>query len=81
MGVIAQNLPVSRPAVSQHLKVLETAKLVNVRPDGNRRLYVVTHEGLDELREYLERFWIDALSAYKSEIERRVKIKKKQRRK
>lgn len=75
VGVIAKSLPVSRPAVSQHLKVLESAKLVYARPDGNRRLYVITHEGFNELREYLERFWTQTLSAYKTEIEKRVSKK------
>ena len=46
----------SRPAVSQHLKVLQAAKLVSVRPQGNRRLYLIRREGLDELREYLDSF-------------------------
>ena len=76
VGVIAKNLPVSRPAVSQHLKVLVSAKLVSVRPDGNRRIYVIRKEGFDELHEYLDQFWCEALSAYRSEIEKRVSKKK-----
>lgn len=62
----------SRPAVSQHLKVLESARLVSVESQGNRRLYLIQRNGLDDLRQYLERFWSDALSAYGAEIERRM---------
>ena len=72
VGELAKGQPVSRPAVSQHLKVLQAAKLVSVEPQGNRRLYLVKRDGLDELRRYLERFWSDALTAYGAEIERRV---------
>ena len=75
VGELAQGQPVSRPAVSQHLKVLESAGLVSVEPQGNRRLYLVKREGLDELRQYLESFWSDALSAYGAEITRRMKKK------
>jgi len=66
---------VSRPAVSQHLKVLESAGLVTVKPKGNRRLYLVKRDGLNDLREYLDSFWSDALSAYSAEIARRIKNK------
>ena len=62
--------PVSRPAVSQHLKVLQDAGLVNVKPKGTRRYYSIKQEGLLELRKYLESFWSDALTAYSKEIER-----------
>ena len=75
VGELAQGQPVSRPAVSQHLKVLESAGLVSVEPQGNRRLYLVKRDGLDELRQYLESFWSDALSAYGAEITRRMKKK------
>jgi DNA-binding transcriptional ArsR family regulator len=54
---IAATLPVSRPAVSQHLKVLKDAGLVIDEPDGNRRIYRLNPEGLAELRDYLDRFW------------------------
>ena len=73
VGELAKGQPVSRPAVSQHLKVLEIAKLVSVQPQGNRRLYSIKRDGLKELRQYLDRFWDDALSAYSEEIERRTK--------
>lgn len=64
VGELATGEPVSRPAVSQHLKVLESARLVTVQPRGNRRLYLIRRDGLEELREYLEGFWSDVLSAY-----------------
>ncbi len=73
VGELAKGQPVSRPAVSQHLKVLESARLVSVEPQGNRRLYSIKRDGLDELRQYLESFWSDALAAYSAEITRRMK--------
>ncbi len=71
VGELAAGQPVSRPAVSQHLRVLEAAKLVTVAPEGNRRLYSIRREGLEELRNYLDGFWSDVLSAYGAEIKRR----------
>ena len=62
--------PVSRPAVSQHLKVLQDAGLVDVVPQGTRRIYSIKRDGLVELRRYLESFWSDALTAYSEEIKR-----------
>ena len=53
VGQLAAGLPVSRPAVSQHLKVLQSASLVSVEPQGNRRLYLIKSDGLDDLRLYL----------------------------
>ena len=75
VGDLAALQPVSRPAVSQHLRVLEGARLVRVNPQGNRRLYSVRRDGLDELKQYLEGFWSDALAAYGAEITRRKKGK------
>ena len=75
VGELAKGRPISRPAVSQHLKVLETARLVSAVPQGNRRVYSIRRDGLDELRQYLEGFWGDVLSAYGAEIERRIKRK------
>ena len=75
VGELAKGQPVSRPAVSQHLKVLEVASLVSVEPRGNRRLYSIKRDGLDDLRQYLESFWSDALAAYGAEIARRMKDK------
>jgi len=76
---LAEGQPVSRPAVSQHLKVLEGAKLVRAEPRGNRRVYSVRRDGLDELRRYLERFWSEVLDAYSAEIARRTKDDPKRR--
>ena len=67
---LARGLPVSRPAVSQHLKVLKDAGLVDVRREGTRRIYQVNPEGLAELRAQLDRFWSKALAAYKQAVER-----------
>ena len=72
VGELAKEQPVSRPAVSQHLRVLESAQLVSVEAQGNRRLYTIKREGLDELRRYLDGFWSDVLSAYGAEIARRM---------
>jgi DNA-binding transcriptional ArsR family regulator len=66
---LARELPVSRPAVSQHLKVLKDAGLVAARPDGNRRIYHADPGGLAELRSYLEQFWGMALLSYKAIVE------------
>ncbi|MGE0441528.1 MAG: ArsR/SmtB family transcription factor [Gemmatimonadales bacterium] len=70
---LAAGRPVSRPAVSQHLKVLADAGLVRAEPRGNRRLYSVRREGLAELRKYLDGFWSDVLDAYSAEVVRRFK--------
>lgn len=66
---IAKGLPVSRPAVSQHLKVLQEAKLVVARPEGNRRLYELDPNGFSSLREYFDEYWGVALIAFKRRIE------------
>ena len=75
VGELAEGQPVSRPAVSQHLKVLESARLVSVEPQGNRRLYLIERDGLNDLQEYLESFRSDALTAYNAEALRRMKKK------
>lgn len=64
VGEIAAGLPVSRPAVSQHLRVLKDAGLVRDRRDGNRRVYSVDPAGLAALRDYLERHWDSALESF-----------------
>jgi DNA-binding transcriptional ArsR family regulator len=69
VGELARGLPVSRPAVSQHLKVLKDAGLVVDRPTGNRRIYEVNRDGLGELRADLDQFWNSALAAYKTAVE------------
>ena len=70
VGEIAAELPVSRPAVSQHLRVLKEAGLVTERRNGTRRLYRLNPDGLDELRRYVEDYWSDALAAFKAEAGR-----------
>lgn len=64
VGALAAPLPVSRPAVSQHLRVLTEAGLVSVTPKGNRRLYRLSPEGVANLRRYLDLLWDDALAAF-----------------
>ena len=67
---ISRGLPVSRPAVSQHLRVLKDAGLVFARPQGTRQLYQVDPSGLDEVRRYFDQFWGRALAAFKDTAER-----------
>jgi DNA-binding transcriptional ArsR family regulator len=69
VGEIARELPVSRPAVSQHLKVLKGAGLVLDRPAGTRRIYAVDPDGVEALRAYLDQFWSKTLTAYKAVVE------------
>ena len=69
VGEIARGLPVSRPAVSQHLRVLKDAGLVRDRPDGSRRIYELDPDGLSALRSYLDRFWAQALASFKAAAE------------
>src|SRR5215470_2313500 len=80
VGVIARGLPVSRPAVSQHLKVLKEAGLVADRPEGTSRVYYIDPNGLGALRAWLDQFWDQALARFAAEIElgaRREKDKAK----
>jgi DNA-binding transcriptional ArsR family regulator len=70
VNLIADGMPVSRPAVSQHLKILKDAGLVEERSEGVRRIYSLRREGLVELRAWLDSFWDDALEAFKLEAER-----------
>jgi DNA-binding transcriptional ArsR family regulator len=69
VGEVAAQLPVSRPAVSQHLRVLQSAGLVHHRRRGRRHLYAVDEEGLRALRIYLETFWDDALSSFRDTVD------------
>src|SRR5918911_5606086 len=69
VGELAEGLPVSRPAVSQHLKVLKEAGLVLDEPVGTRRIYRVDTDGVGRLRADLDRFWSSALAAYKTLVE------------
>jgi DNA-binding transcriptional ArsR family regulator len=70
VGDIAEGLPVSRPAVSQHLKVLKEARLVTAYRDGTRQFYAIDTQGLADMRAYLDTFWGDALSAFKAYAEK-----------
>ena len=69
VGELAAELPVSRPAVSQHLKILKDAGLVIDRPVGNRRIYRADPEGVAALRSQLDRFWSQALATFKEVVE------------
>jgi DNA-binding transcriptional ArsR family regulator len=71
VGELARELPVSRPAVSQHLRVLKEAGLVTVRAGGARRLYQLDPQGIGDLRAYLDQYWNSALAAYKEAVEQR----------
>jgi len=70
VGELARGLPVSRPAVSQHLKVMKDARLVAARREGNRRIYQLDPDGVALLRAYLDRFWSQALTNYKAAVEK-----------
>jgi DNA-binding transcriptional ArsR family regulator len=72
VGELAKDLPVSRPAVSQHLKVLKDARLVVDRPAGNRRIYQLDPDGIGVLRADLDRFWTKAMAAFKAVVEMRT---------
>jgi DNA-binding transcriptional ArsR family regulator len=69
VGELAAELPVSRPAVSQHLRILKEAGLVTERRNGTRRLYRVDTDGLAEVRDYLDSFWTDVLAAFEAAAE------------
>lgn len=77
VNVLAAGLPVSRPAVSQHLKVLKQAGLVEERSEGVRRIYSLRREGLLELRGWLDSFWGDALEAFRLEAEKSHSTRKR----
>jgi DNA-binding transcriptional ArsR family regulator len=70
VGQIADGLPVSRPAVSQHLKVLKQAGLVIDRAEGTRRLYQLNPRGIQDLRAYFDQFWNQALASFKEAAEK-----------
>ena len=70
VGVLADGVPVSRPAVSQHLKALKEAGLVVDRPEGTRRVYFIDPHGLGALRKWLDQFWDEALASFQAEVER-----------
>ncbi len=70
VGMLARGMAVSRPAVSQHLKVLKTAGLVTQRAEGTRRVYAIDPAGLGAIREWLDRLWAEQLESFKDEVER-----------
>jgi len=74
VGELAKELPVSRPAVSQHLKVLLDAGLVSARSEGSRRIYGIDPDGVGALRAYLDRFWNRALAAFKDAVEQEGEV-------
>ena len=69
VGKLAGDFPVSRPAISQHLRILKEANLVSDQAAGNRRLYRLNPEGFDLLRDYFDRFWSQALNAFKKKLD------------
>jgi DNA-binding transcriptional ArsR family regulator len=77
VGEIAEGLDVSRPAVSQHLKILKAARLVTDRAEGTRRLYAVDMRGIEALHKWLEGFWYEALTAFKEVAEREAAKERK----
>jgi len=73
VGELARGLPVSRPAVSQHLRVLKDAGLVAVRAQGARHIYAIDPKGLGAIRAWLDRFWDKALDAFRAEVEKEAR--------
>jgi DNA-binding transcriptional ArsR family regulator len=69
VGQLARDFPMSRPAISQHLRILKRANLVTDRAEGTRRVYAVNPEALASLRAYFDRFWLNALAAFKKRVE------------
>lgn len=80
MGEIAEGMDVSRPAVSQHLKVLKEARLVSDRAEGTRRVYSVDTRGLDDVRRWLDGFWDDVLGAFKEAAEEEARAARERKR-
>jgi len=78
VGAIARGMPVSRPAVSQHLKVLKEAGLVTDRPEGARRVYYIDPHGLGALRGWLDQFWDQALASFQAHAEGRANENKEE---
>ena len=72
VGELARGVPVSRPAVSQHLQILKSAGLVSDRRDGTKRVYAIDPAGLGAIRAWLDQFWGQALAAFKAEAEKEV---------
>jgi DNA-binding transcriptional ArsR family regulator len=81
VGELAEELPVSRPAVSQHLKALKDAGLVTEQRDGTRRVYQIDPAGLGQMRAWLDRFWDTALEAFQAEVIRTTKHERRSKKK
>ena len=79
VGEIARDMPVSRPAVSQHLAVLKEAGLVRDRAVGTRRIYYIDPLGLGALRAWLDQFWDQALASFQAEVERRLLVQREKK--
>ena len=71
VGELAGEFPISRPAISQHLRVLKEAQLVTDRAEGTRRVYALNPDAFDSLRDYFDHFWNQALAAFKKKVEER----------
>lgn len=69
MGALAKAFPISRPAISQHLRILKDARLVIDRPEGTRRVYQLDPAGFESVRAYLDQFWTTALAAFKEKAD------------
>ena len=72
VGKLAEEFPVSRPAISQHLRLLKEANLVVDRPAGTRRVYQINSEGFNSLRAYFDQFWTRALDSFKNKVEEKL---------
>lgn len=81
VGELAQELPVTRPAVSQHLKALKDAGLVTEQRDGTRRVYQIDPAGLGQMRAWLDQFWDTALDAFQAEVIRAAKPERRSKKK
>jgi DNA-binding transcriptional ArsR family regulator len=69
VGKLSEAFPISRPAISQHLRILKDAHLVSDVPNGTRRMYRLNPDGFESLREYFDQFWIQPLEAFKKKVE------------
>jgi DNA-binding transcriptional ArsR family regulator len=76
VGELAREFPMTRPAISQHLRVLKHANLVTDRAEGSRRVYAVNPDALAALKKYFEQFWSEALAAFKGHVEANAKKKR-----
>ncbi len=74
---LAEGFAISRPAISQHLRVLKDARLVTDHAEGTRRIYAIDPAGFESLRDYLDQFWSDALSAFRRKAEQRPTRRKR----